>query len=390
MPTPSFYRPKFFDFMRDEYLACRESVGIIDISSFSKIEIKSPGQQAVNYLQRLCSNDVDIAPGSIVQTAMLNEQGGYENDCLMVRQAENSFFMVSPSSQQTRIYSWMSKNLQPSDGTVHLDDVTSMYTVINVVGPKASLLLSELSNSDINFQPFTSKKINIAYASEVLVMSFTHTGEPGYCLYVPSEYALHVYDRLMYVGRDYGAKDVGTLTQRFMRIERFIPFWAEELTSFVTPFEAGMGSYVHLKKNGDFIGKEVMLRQKTTGVHRRLCMFQVEDLDAEKDIWPWGGEPLYRNGKFVGVVTSVGYGFTTDRLVCLGFIKRVEGEGEAAVGNEYITNDYILDDAAEYCIDVAGKLFKLTPYLHAPVHAHETKQKSKAGKYRPTVVSIKK
>jgi pyruvate dehydrogenase phosphatase regulatory subunit len=112
-----------------------------------------------------------------------------------------------------------------------------------------------------------------------------HTGAPGYCLYVPSEYALHVYDRLMYVGRDYGAKDVGTLTQRFMRIERFIPFWAEELTSFVTPFEAGMGSYVHLKKNGDFIGKEVMLRQKTTNVHRRLCMFhQVEDFDAEKDI----------------------------------------------------------------------------------------------------------
>lgn len=77
-------------------------------------------------------------------------------------------------------------------------------------------------------------------------MSFTHTGESGYCLYIPSEYALHVYSRLMEVGKDYGVRDVGVLTQRFMRIERFIPFWAEELTPFVTPYEAGSGYNVRL------------------------------------------------------------------------------------------------------------------------------------------------
>ena len=79
-----------------------------------------------------------------------------------------------------------------------------------------------------------------------MVMSFTHTGESGYCLYIPSEYALHVYSRLMEVGKDYGVRDVGVLTQRFMRIERFIPFWAEELTPFVTPYEAGSGYSVKL------------------------------------------------------------------------------------------------------------------------------------------------
>ena len=77
-------------------------------------------------------------------------------------------------------------------------------------------------------------------------MSFTHTGEPGYCLHIPSEYALHVYGSLMEIGRDYGVRDVGVLTQRFMRIERFIPFWAEELTPFVTPFEAGNDYRVNL------------------------------------------------------------------------------------------------------------------------------------------------
>lgn len=106
--------------------------------------------------------------------------------------------MVSPSNQQTRIYQWMSQHL-PRDGSVCLNDVTSMYTVINVVGPKSAQLMGELSNSNINLSPFTYKKVNVGYASDVMVMSFTHTGEPGYCLFVPSEYALHVYDRLMTV-----------------------------------------------------------------------------------------------------------------------------------------------------------------------------------------------
>lgn len=91
-------------------------------------------------------------------------------------------------------------------------------------------------------------------------MSFTNTGESGYCLYIPSEYALHVYSRLMEIGKDYGARDVGVLTQRFMRIERFIPFWAEELTPFVTPYEAGCGYSVKLD-----VSRSLMYVRSTRG-----------------------------------------------------------------------------------------------------------------------------
>lgn len=82
-------------------------------------------------------------------------------------------------------------------------------------------------------------------------MSYTHTGEPGYSLYIPSEYALHVYATLMEIGKDYNVHNVGVLTQRFMRIERFIPFWAEELTPFVTPYEVGSGHRINLDVSFD-------------------------------------------------------------------------------------------------------------------------------------------
>ncbi|XP_017770597.1 PREDICTED: pyruvate dehydrogenase phosphatase regulatory subunit, mitochondrial-like [Nicrophorus vespilloides] len=381
MPPGSFYKPQFFNFMKEEHNACREGVGIIDMSSFSKIDIKSDrAEDVVGYLQKLCSNEVNIPIGSIVHTGMLNEHGGYENDCMLVRQEENSFFMVSPTSQQTRVYEWLTKNLS-SKSTVALNDVTSMYTVLNVVGPKASELIGELSNSDMLLHSFTYKKVNVGYASDVMVMSFTHTGDPGYCLYIPSEYALHVYEKLMVVGRDYGVRDVGTLTQRFMRIERFIPFWAEELTSFTTPFEAGNGYNVRLDKKDHFIGKEALMKQKRDGILKQLVFFQLNKINIDVDIWPWGGEPIYRNGEFVGTVTSAGYGFSTNKLIALGFLRRPKDSQVKTV-----TTDYILSKQAKYEIDIAGNKFPATPYIHAPIFATTVSERRK---YKPTAIRSK-
>ena len=330
----------------------------------------------------MCSNDVDIPFGDIVHTGMQNENGGYENDCMIIRQSRENFFMISPSSQQTRILEWMENNL-PEDKSVHLNDVTSMFTVLNVVGPKSTQLLSELSNSDVKMEPFTYKKINLAYASDVMIMSFTHTGEQGYCLYVPSEYALHVYDRLMSAGENYGAKDVGTLTQRFMRIDKFIAFWAEELTNSTTPYEVGLGSFVRLDKKDDFIGKAALEKQKRLGVTKRLVMFEVEDIDIDKDMWPWGGEPLYRNDQFCGTVTSSGYGFSCDKLKCLGLISHPN--------KEIITNDYIMDRSALYEIDIAGRRFPLTQHIHSKaVTKVDLRVAKPQDHYRPTVLSFKK
>ncbi|KAL1396664.1 hypothetical protein pipiens_010367 [Culex pipiens pipiens] len=393
MPPGSFYKPKFFKHMQKEYYACAHHVGIIDISSFSKIEIKpgvrsgdSDRNSVLEYLQKMCANDVDIEIGHIVHTGMLNERGGYENDCMLIRQSRDHYFMISPSSQQTRIYDWMSRNLF-ADASVKLNDVTSMYTVINVVGPKATQLMNELSNSNLKLQPFIYKKLNVGYASDVMIMTFTHTGMPGYCLYVPSEYALHVYNRLMTIGRDYGARDVGTLTQRYLRIDKFIPFWGDELTSLTTPFEAGVVySISQLKKKASFIGRAALEQQKQQGLTKRLVLFHLEDIDVDKDVWPWGGEPLYRNGEYCGTVTSAGYGFASEKLVCLGYINRSTRDT-----SKIITNEYIMDKSAVYHIDIAGRLFRLTQHIHPKAALGQALAEREASKtYRPTVVKFKK
>lgn len=404
MPPPSFFKPKFFNFIQDEYIACSETVGIIDISSFSKIKIKvclkklenvsktfyfslifqsSNPDDVVSYLQKLCCNDVDIPIGTCIKTGMLNKNGGYENECVIVRQTLNSFFMVSPSSQQTRIYEWMSNNVPSEDSAVKLSDQTSLYTVINVVGPKSLMLMSELTNSDVNLPPFKYKKVNVGFASDVMLMSYTHTGEPGFCLYVPSEYALHVYDKIMTVGIDYGAKDCGSKVQKFMRIERFIPLMGEELSSVVTPLEAGLEAYVNFDKKDDFIGKTALLKQKQSGIKKRLVMFLLEDLNIEENIWAWGSEPIYRNSEFVGTITSAGFGFKSNKIVCLGFIQKPENQS-----NENITLDYIMAKDSLYHVEIAGRLFSATPYVTTPavLEQKEMERLAASSKYRPSAV----
>lgn len=101
----------------------------------------------------------------------------------------------------------------------------------------------------------------------------------------------------MTVGLDYGIRNVGHLTMRFMRIEKFNPFWGEEMTAETTPFECGRAIKV---KNVDFIGSGAMKRQRDEGVTKRLAAFQLIKFNVGQDAWPWNGEAIYRNGEFVG------------------------------------------------------------------------------------------
>ena len=154
LPKGTFSKPEFFDNVEEEYLVCREGVGIIDMSSFAKFMIRGEPGAVVAYLQHLCSNDVDIPVGDVVPTGMLNKKGGYENDCLLIRKNAGDYVMVSPTPQQTRVLEWMLNHL-PADRSVTVQDITSMYTVLTVAGPKAKDLMQEMTSQNMNMPQFT-------------------------------------------------------------------------------------------------------------------------------------------------------------------------------------------------------------------------------------------
>ncbi|XP_031782504.1 pyruvate dehydrogenase phosphatase regulatory subunit, mitochondrial [Nasonia vitripennis] len=360
--TNTFGKPPWFGHVEKEYAACRETIGLSDYSSFTKIDLWSNGTEVVDFLQYLCSNDVDVPVGSIIHTGMQNHRGGYENDCSLARIAPNHFMMIAPTIQQTRCKYWLKRHL-PSDGSVAVSDVTSAYTAICIMGPATRQLLSELTDTDLNpknFPFFTFKELDVGLANGIRTMNLTHTGELGYVLYIPNEFALHVYTRLIEAGEKYKIRHSGYYATRALRVEKFYAFWGQDLDTFTTPLECGRAWRVKFDKEIDFIGRDALLKQRDEGVTRQYVQLLLNDHDPDIDTWCWGNEPIYRNGKYCGMTTTTGYGFTFKKQVCLGFVQNLDSKGRPQV----VTNQYIL--SGDYEVDIAGIKFHAKCHLHSP------------------------
>uniref|UniRef100_A0A1A9VCK3 Pyruvate dehydrogenase phosphatase regulatory subunit, mitochondrial n=1 Tax=Glossina austeni TaxID=7395 RepID=A0A1A9VCK3_GLOAU len=362
--TRTFHKPAWFDLVASEYTACRERIGLSDYSSFTKYDLWSKGREVVDLLQYLCSNDVDVPIGSIIHTGMQNPWGGYENDCSLARLNENHYMMIAPTTQQTRSMAWIRKNM-PSHlkASVNVSDVTSMYTAICIMGPYSRVLLSELTDTDLspkNFPFFTYKELDVGLANGIRTLNITHTGELGYVLYIPNEFALHVYSRIAQAGQKYNIQHAGYYATRALRIEKFYAFWGQDLDTFTTPLECGRSWRVKFNKPIEFIGRSALLKQREEGVKRMYVQLLLNGHDHEIDVWCWGNEPIYRDGKHCGMTTTTGYGYTFKKQVCLGFVRNVDEAGNKMP----VTNDFVL--SGHYEVEVAGIRFEAKVNLHSP------------------------
>jgi len=361
--TDSFHRPPWFQAAAEEFQASREHVTLCDYSSFAKMDLWSAGHEVVDFLQYMCSNDVDIPIGHIVHTGMQNQWGGYENDCSVARLAENRYMLMSPSIQQMRSYTWLKRHL-PKE--VVLEDVTSLYTALCVMGPFSRALVARLTSTSLDsrtFPFFTCRYLDIACAPDILTMNMTHTGELGYVFYIPNEFALHVYNSIIEAGKDFGLKHCGYFAMRAVRIEKFYAFWGQDLDSYTTPMECGRGFRCKMKSDVPFIGREALQEQLDNGVKKMFVMLLLDPVDHHSDLdpWPWGGESIYRNGKFCGTVTTTSYGFSLAKQICLGFLQDFDENGNP----EYITADFIKN--ASFEVDICGTLFPAQARLNPPV-----------------------
>ncbi|XP_028295903.1 pyruvate dehydrogenase phosphatase regulatory subunit, mitochondrial [Gouania willdenowi] len=369
--SKTFYKPDWFDIVGAEVKCCKEAVCVVDMSSFTKFELTSTEGEALDLLQHLCANDLDVPVGHIVHTGMLNKRGGYENDCSVVRLSKNSFFIISPSDQPVHCWSWIKKHM-PSDPNLHLEDVSWKFTALNLIGPRAMDVLAELSYVSMKPEHFPSmfcKEMSVGYANGIRVMSMTHTGEPGFMLYIPIEYALHVYNEVMSVGQKYGIRNAGYYGLRSLRIEKFFAFWGQDLNAFTTPLECGREFRVKFDKDMDFLGREALVQQRHDGVSRRFVMLVLEDHDTELDVWPWWGEPIYCNGRLAGTTTSSAYSYTLERHVCLGFVSTPPGPDGLPTP---ITPDFI--NRGDYEVDIAGQRYSAKAKLY-PFSSLFTQQK---------------
>ena len=312
----SFGRQNWFPYTAEEHRAVREAVGLFDQSSFAKFLLQGRDAEAV--LQRICSNDVGVEPGSVVYTAMLNRSGGIEADLTVTRMSEDAYMIVTGGTTATRTLNWVRRHI-PGDARAVLTDVTSGYGVLGLMGPRSRELMSAVTSADMSNEGFpflSSREIEIGYAP-VRASRITYVGELGWELYVPTEFMLGVYDRIVEAGSALGLRHAGYRSMDSLRLEKGYRAWGLDLTDQDTPLEAGLGFAVAFDKGVDFTGRDALLSQREAGLERRLVMFVLDDPEP----YILGNEPVYRNGQVFGRITSGFFGHTVGRSVGMGYVR---------------------------------------------------------------------
>lgn len=330
-------RPAFWSQWEAEHRACREGVIVMDMSFMSKFRVQ--GRDAGTVLERLSANAVDGDPGMITYTQWLNEAGTLEADLTVTKLGDDDFFVVATDTAHRHVETRLRRHAGPHHAFV--TDVTSGLAQINVQGPRSRELLQSITSADLSNEAFpfrTAREIDIAFA-RVLCVRITYLGELGYELYVPTEQAVHVYERIVAAGDAVGLRHAGLKALASLRMEKGYRDYGHDIDNTDGVLEAGLGFAVALDKPGGFIGREAVLARKTEGpLTRRLVQVQLTDPEPLM----FHAEVVHRNGVPVGYVRAASYGHTLGGAVGLAMIE----------AGEPVTKAYVSD--ASWSVDVAG------------------------------------
>ncbi len=313
-------------------------VGLIELSPFTKLKVK--GSDAVSFLQYLCTNNIDVAPGRVVYTTMLNERGGIESEHTITRIAEDEFFMVSAAA--TRIKDMTRLRQQSKGYQVDIEDNTFDQAVLGVMGPKSRELLQSLTDVDLSkfVFPFASSKVINLRNIQVRATRISFVGELGWELYIDNNNAAEMFDLLVLHGKQYQLGFVGHFCVDGCRLEKGYLHWGHDVGPDDSPLQAGLDFSIRLNK--DFIGKAALLGQQQNGVPGYLIQFAV---DAQTPPLLLHDEPIYSGSEIVGRTTSGGLGFRTNKALCHAYIMGSDSRQD------------LLNQAYE--IEVAGERFSL-------------------------------
>ena len=312
----SFGRQNWFESHAKEHLAARQQVALFDQSSFAKLCVQ--GKDATRALQWLCANQVDVPVGRTVYTGMLNDQGGYESDLTLVRQAKDVYYLVTSTAQGHHDAHWIRRHA-PKDAQFTITEVTSSYGVLSVMGPQSIEFLQPLTDTDLSKEAFgfgIAREMTVGMVT-VWALRLSYVGEWGWELHVPMDQMPCLYKTLMERSASFPIQHAGHYAIQSLRLEKGFRAWSADLSPDDNPLQAGLGFAVDWEKPDGFKGREALMNHKArTMLDRRLMLFRLTDDQPML----WGGEIILRNGLPVGYTTSGAYGHTVGSAVAMGYV----------------------------------------------------------------------
>ncbi len=306
-------KPPWFDRVVAEGRAVREHAGIIDLSSFGKIDVTGP--DALRFLQRIAANDLDKPVGAVVYTPWCDERGGMVADVTVMRLAADRFRVVTGAGFVAADRAWLRSHVEGED--VAIEDVSAAFATIGLWGPRARDILAGATADAVDDEalPLRQARTVRIGPAPVLAARISYAGELGWELTTEADWAVGVWDALVAAGRDHQLEPFGYRALEGLRLEKGFRYFSTDMSMLDTPDEAGLGAFVRLGK-GEFIGRAALAAARAAapdGPDRRLSTILIGD--DERYLPIYGGEAVRADGTVIGRLRSVAYGPTVSRTI---------------------------------------------------------------------------
>ena len=311
----SFRRSDWFDHVGAEVKNVTENCGLLDMSAFAKCRIEGPGAEA--FLEQVIANKLPRKAGRLILAHALAPRGGVHSEFTIMRESDDSFYIVSAGATQRLDHDWLKKHM-PDDRSVSFTDLTNSMGVLVLAGPKSRDVLQKLTRTDLSSSAFpwlSAQQIDVHLAPSIAAR-VNFVGELGWELHHPIEYQNHIFDALMAAGAEFGLKPFGIRAMDAMRLEKSYRMVGTEMSIEYAALESGLERFVQLQKP-DFIGREGLLAWQEKGFANSFVTLEIKDT-ADRDVI--GGNPIYRDGELVGRATSGGYGFRLGKSLALAMV----------------------------------------------------------------------
>ncbi|MFD1736519.1 glycine cleavage system aminomethyltransferase GcvT [Bacillus salitolerans] len=305
--------PVQFSSIKEEHEAVRERAGLFDVSHMGEFEVK--GSEALAFLQKMMTNDVSkLVDGKAQYTAMCYENGGTVDDLLVYKRAENDYLLVVNASNIDKDFDWLQSHLS---GDVELTNMSDEIAQVAIQGPLAEKILQKLTSTPLNEIGFFAFKDQVDLnGMKALVSRTGYTGEDGFEIYCQKDDARGLWSQILEAGKADGVLPCGLGARDTLRFEANLALYGQELTKDISPLEAGIGFAVKLQKETDFIGKDVLVKQKEEGLSRKLVGIEMID----KGI-PRHGYEVFAGEEIIGFVTTGTQSPTLKKNIGLALLK---------------------------------------------------------------------
>ena len=300
-----------------EHLATRQAAGLYDVYNQVMVEVR--GRDAMKLLRQMLVNDVSrIGDGKVLYSSLCKPDGGMVDDLTCYRHSPTHFQLSPTPSRVDRVLAWLGEHRGDMDAVV--TNLGAGLAYLSVQGPASRDILKTLTDADLSsaalpYYSFTHAAV--AEVPRVMVSRTGYSGELGFELFYPGEYAEHMWEAVMVAGKPLGLTPCGLGALRTVRMEKRYPLYGLDLDENTSPLEADLGWTVHFNER-DFIGREALVRQRAQGVARKLVLIEFADLAAV----PAGGDEIRRGTEraTIGKVTSAEPGWHLRRALALGYV----------------------------------------------------------------------